>query len=235
MNRARRCFLAAGILVMLGGAGIARAESDPAVLAEQLDQQWADIFYDDRDSTKAKRLEDLLVRARALKAAFPGRAEPMIVMAVVLCSLAGVDWGLDSLSRVEQARQLLAQAIDLDPRAMEGAAYIALGNLYWRMPGWPISFGDDQRAKQYLANAVFLFPTAIDSNFFMADFLIDQGEYRQARPFLEQAERAPIRAVARVSDAKLKQEIVEARRVIDEKGGARSGFFARLLPDFSAK
>ena len=218
----------------LGFVDVARAQPDPAALAERLDQEWSSVFYDEREPAKAERLADLLARADALRQSYPNRAEPLIVEAITLCGLAGVDWGLDSLSRIERARQLLHRAIDLDPKAMEGAAYITLGNLYWRMPGWPISFGDDERARQYLSNAVLLYPAAIDSNFFMADFLIEQGEYRKALPFLERAVHAPIRDNARISDTKLKQEIAGARRVITEKGGARWGFFSRFLPDFGS-
>ena len=231
MNPARRWL---SVPALLAAFGACSDELEVVRSAETLDQEWAEIFYDANEDGKARRLTGLLARAEALKAAHPDRAEPRIVMAVTLCSLAGVDWGLDSLSRVEQGRQLLTQAADLDPMAMEGAAYIALGNLYWRMPGWPISFGDDARARQYLTNAVQLYPEGIDSNFFMADFLIDRGEYGAAKPFLKKAERAPVRANARRSDAKLKEEMREARRVLEEKGGARSGFFSRLLPDFGS-
>lgn len=234
MKPKRRWLALFPLMIAFVVPGMAGVSPDVAARAEQLDQEWAEIFYDANEAGKAQRLIDLLARAEAFKADNPERAEPRIVTAVTLCSLAGVDWGLDSLNRIDQARQLLTQAIDLDPRAMEGAAYITLGNLYWRMPGWPISFGDDARARQYLTNAVNLFPAAIDANFFMADFLIDQGEYQQARIFLERAERAPIRTSARISDTRLKEEMVEARRVITEKGGSRSGFFSRLLPDFGS-
>jgi len=234
MKPERRWLALVPLLIAFVAPGMAGAPPDVVALAERLDQEWAEIFYDANEAGKARRLIDLLARAEAFKAANPTWAEPRIVTAVTLCSLAGVDWGLDSLSRIDQARQLLTQAVDLDPKAMEGAAYIALGNLYWRMPGWPISFGDDARARQYLTNAVNLFPAAIDANFFMADFLIDQGEYPQAHTFLERAERAPIRASARTSDTRLKEEMVEARRVITEKGRSRPGFFSRLLPDFGS-
>jgi hypothetical protein len=51
---------------------------------------------------------------------------------------------------------------------------------------------------------------------------------------LERAEQAPIRSNARISDTRLKKEMAEARRVITEHGGTRSGFFSRLLPDFES-
>ena len=62
---------------------------------------------------------------------------------------------------------------------------------------------------------------------------MEQGEFRQAIPYLEKADKAPIRDQSRLSDLKLKEELkhrLKAAREQNEDGG---DFFSRLLPDFS--
>lgn len=208
------------------------ARSEPQVLTGQIDEEWAEIFYNAPEEQKAPRLKDLLIRAHGLVERFPKHPEPLIIEAVILCSLAGVDWGLNSLDQLEQSRDLLIKAIDMDPKAMDAAAYITLGNFYYRLPGWPISFGDDRQARQYLESALVLFPAAIDSNYFMGDFLLDQEEYDAALPYLERAEKAPVRPYQRVSDMKLKQQLPALLEAARTKGGGGSDFFSKLLPDF---
>ena len=182
------------------------------------------------DSTdQPAKLAALAPRLQALAKRDPQAAEPLIMEALVLCSLAAADAGFASLGRVERARALLLKSITLDPLAMEGTAYITLGNLYYRLPGWPISFGDDERAREALETALKHFPEALDANFFYGDFLLEQGEFAKARIYLEKAEKAPIRPRARLSDLQLKQELRQALRDAREENTERTNFFSRLL------
>lgn len=229
-----RLLLALTVFVSVTAEGIP-ARSEAQLLTGQLDGEWAEIFYNAPEDDKAPRLKALLSRSEELVQRFPGEAEPLIIQAVILCSLAGVDWGLDSLARLEQSRDLLIHAIDIDPRAMDAAAYITLGNFYYRLPGWPISFGDEEQARRYLESALVLFPSAIDSNYFMGDFLLDQEEYDAALPYLERAERAPVRPYQQVSDQKLKEQLPALLQVARSKGGGRSDFFSKLLPDLDKR
>jgi len=220
------------IVVDVYSAEALAAQPDVAVLADRLEDEWSEIFYHAPENQKVRRLRDLLRRAEALTASYPNRAEPLVVEGIVLCTLAGVDWGLSSLDNLNRSRLRLVQAIDIDPKAMDGAAYVTLGNLYWRLPGWPISYGDDNLARRYLQSALVLFPDALDTNYFMGDFLIDTEEYGAALEYLERAERAPIRPYQRVSDLKIKTQVAEALKVARAKGGSRSNFFSELVPDF---
>jgi tetratricopeptide (TPR) repeat protein len=149
--------------------------------------------------------------------------------ALVLCAQAGSDGGLGALSKVRDAREVLQRAIGLDPLAMEGSAYVMLGNLYYRLPGWPLSFGDDHLARQYLETALRHFPNELDTNYFYGDFLLDQGQFEQALIYLEKAENAPVRPDSRLSDLKLKQELKPALKDAREKNTARASFFSRFL------
>ena len=57
----------------------------------------------------------------------------------------------------------------------------SLGTLYYKVPGWPIGFGSDKKAREYLAKALDLNPTGIDPNYFMGEFLFDAGRIRALR------------------------------------------------------
>ena len=77
--------------------------------------------------------------------------------------------------------------------ALDGSAYTSLGSLYYQVPGWPIGFGDDAKARELLQKALALNPEGIDPNYFMGDFLYRKGDYEAARQALARALKAPPR------------------------------------------
>jgi Tfp pilus assembly protein PilF len=90
---------------------------------------------------------------------------------------------IDAFSALEaanQARELLMRAIQLDPNASEGAAFVTLGSLYYMVPGWPIAYGDTNKADALLKKALVINPNTIDANYFYGDFLATQGKQKQA-------------------------------------------------------
>lgn len=210
----------------------APAQSRPGALPEiqKIEDEWAKVFYKLPTRQQVEPFESLLERARAIKAQYPERAEPLVMEAIILCTLAASDWGFDSLSRVQQARELLVKSIDLDPRAMDGTAFITLGNLYFRLPGWPLSYGDDRLALQYLEAAAKLYPDAIDVNYFLGDYWLKEGDYDRAIIYLDKADKAPVRSGQRLSDEKLKEELPAALESARNRAGSRGSFFSQLLP-----
>lgn len=196
---------------------------------QRVKDQWAEIFYLRPGKGQAASLEALLPQVQTLMARYPKAAEPLILGALVRCALAGAEGGLSALDQVKQAKELLIRAINLDPLAMEGSAYVILGNLYFRLPGWPISFGDDDLARLNLEIALKAFPDAMDTNYFYGDFLLEQGDYLHALPYLEKAEAAPVRPASRLSDLQLKQELKQTLRQAREGHTEAGGFFSRFL------
>ena len=85
------------------------------------------------------------------------------------------------------------------------------------MPGWPVGFGDDDKAEELLKKALTMNPSGIDSNYFYADFLISEKRYAQAREYLLKAQQAPARQGRSVADAGRKQEIAEKLAAIANK------------------
>lgn len=185
-------------------ASAASSPTPPAGLEEQLQQiqgDWARTNYLTQDEDrKAAEFDALAKRAEAFVRAFPGRAEPLIWEGIVLSTYAGVKGGLGALGLAKRARARLEAALALDPGALDGSAYTSLGTLYFRVPGFPIGFGDDDKARELLQKALKINPNGIDPNYFYADFLVDQGEYKAALPYLERAAQAPARPGREVAD-----------------------------------
>ena len=213
---------------------LAAAQAEPGFeeTAQALDDEWAEIFYRLPENQQADKFKALLPRIRALKAQNPRRAEPLILEAVTLCTLAAADWGLSSLSRAEEAKELLLQAIAIDAKAMDGTALITLGSLYYRLPGWPISFGDDALAQQYLEEAVKLFPDGLDSNYFLGDYWLGEEEYDKAVVYLEKADKLPVRLYHEISDLKVKAEAAKALQAARRRDSGRADFFSQFAPDW---
>lgn len=109
--------------------------------------RWAEIQYQLPADKKEKAFEDLASQAQTLVDTYPDRAEPLIWQGIVLSTYAGAKGGLGALGLVKDARKSLEKALEIDPAALDGSAYTSLGSLYYQVPGWPLGFGDDDKAR----------------------------------------------------------------------------------------
>ena len=227
-------WIAGLVLSLLASTGFAEEKGFDAVAksARSLQAEWTEVFYLAPRSEHVPRYRKLLEKIRALKAQHPERAEPLIVEAIILCTYSAAALGLDTIEMLEQSRDLLKTAIDRDPKALEGAAFVTLGNLYRKLPGWPILFGDRKVAKEYLSTGVRLFPHGIDTNFFMGEFLMEDGDTKTAVPYFEKAALAPIRPTLRISDERVHKEAQEALNLARGGKGTRSESFGEFTPSF---
>lgn len=199
----------AGIIIGFSLAtGCVYADLTPEVMSVRSD--WEKIKYQLPQEQRVAALQKLAERAHAVSQAETGAAEPLVWEAIVLASLAGEDGGLSALSKVKQARTLLEEAEKLDPNCMEGSVYTSLGSLYYQVPGWPIGFGDDDKARAYLQKALAINPDGIDANYFYGDYLMDQGLYQEAIKAFEKALNAPPRPGRPIADAGRKKEATDA-------------------------
>jgi tetratricopeptide (TPR) repeat protein len=173
----------------------------------QLQQEWARIKYQASESEQEKLYEALADRASALTAHYPGKAEPLIWEGIILSTWAGAKGGLGALSLAKQSRQQLEAAIALDPEALQGSAYTSLGTLYFKVPGWPIGFGDTEKAEELLKQALAINPDGIDPNFFYGEFLLEEDRYAESVAVLNHALRAAPRPDRPLADAGRKAEI----------------------------
>lgn len=176
----------------------------------QLAQAWDRANFQLEGERKEEALSELAKRAEALTSRWPGRAEPLVWEGIVLSSWAGAKGGLGALGLVDRAREKLETAESIDPAVLNGSVYTSLGSLYYQVPGWPLGFGDDDKAREYLEKALAINPDGIDSNYFYGDFLMEEGHYRGAVEAFERALRSAPRPGREVADAGRRAQIENA-------------------------
>lgn len=172
-----------------------------------LQKAWAIANYETPEDNLEAVFETLTKEATKAVAAYPNKAEPLVWKAIIISSDAGKNGGFGALGKVKAARKLLLQAEKIDPTVLNGSIYTSLGSLYYQVPGWPIGFGDDDQAKIYLKKALKINPNGIDSNFFYADFLLDQGDKEKAKIYFKKALKAPNRPNRPLADKGRRAEI----------------------------
>ncbi|WP_109513877.1 tetratricopeptide repeat protein [Pseudomonas ovata] len=172
-----------------------------------IQQRWAVIQYSTGAGQKADAFEQLASQTAAFTHDRPTAAEAWIWSGIVTSSWAGAQGGLGALSKVKTAKADLEKALSLDPTALQGSAYTSLAALYDRVPGWPVGFGDADKAGQLLQQALKLNPNGIDSLYFWGDHLYRQKHYDQARAALQKALQAPPRPGRENADAGRRQDI----------------------------
>lgn len=204
-----------GLLLLCAGGLVHAAETGDGVGRAILDIQhrWAEINYNLAEDKKEAAFKALETKAEGLTAQYPDRAEPLVWQAIVLSTHAGVHGGLGALDMVEKSRQLLEKAEKINPDTLNGSVYTSLGSLYYQVPGWPLSFGDSDKAKEYLQKALAINPKGIDPNYFYGDFLYQDGKEDEALAALNRALQAPARPDRPVADAGRRKEI---RALIDK-------------------
>jgi tetratricopeptide (TPR) repeat protein len=178
---------------------------DKALLA--LQKQWAVANYSKDKGLKKSTFLALQKESNKLTASFPAQAEAWIWHGIVQSSYAGFKGGLGAISLVDDAKEALEKALIIDETALKGSAHTSLGILYLKVPGWPVSFGDDDESEKHLTTALKMNPTGIDVNYFLAEFYIEQNEYNKAKEHLVIASSAPARQNRKNADKFRQQEV----------------------------
>jgi len=205
MKASRRFVLAAAALLTFATPALAVTMAQDV---KAINDGWAHIAYEVRgSSTQTRALDQLASQAAALVARYPNQAEPLLWQGIVVSEQANRANFLHKLGLATRARDLIARAYAINPRAANGGAAMSLGVLYYKVPGSPIGFGDDARARRLLREALALDPAGLDANYFYGDFLHDQGDDDAARTYLQKALRAPHDPARPVWDAGRRREV----------------------------
>lgn len=207
-------------LAALGGAlsfGSASAGPVEDSVAE-LQRDWEQVRYQAPAPEREKRFEALAAKAHKVSEGAPGRAEPLVWEGIIVSSWAGEKGGLGALGLVKQAKALYEQAIQIDGNALDGSAYNSLGVLYYKVPGWPVGFGDKAKARELLNKALAINPKGIDTNYFYGEYLLETRQPDEAATYLERALQAPARPGRQLADAGRRDE---ARALLDKARATR--------------
>lgn len=185
----------------------ALAGDDVESAVADLQHGWAKVLYQIPQNQKEKSYRELAAKAHQMTTNFPGRVETIVWEAIVLSSYAEFQNGLGALGKLKTAKELLLSAEKINPLAMDGAIPMVLGVIHYKAPGWPISFGDNRKARAYLETALKINPEGIDPNFYYGEFLMQQRETTQAKIHLEKALAALPRLGREDADSGRKDEI----------------------------
>lgn len=214
----KKWMICLGLSLLYGQTAMANEALDADIA--QLQHQWVKANYQTAKDQQEANFKALAEQAHTLTAHYPDASDAMIWEAIVLSGYAksmGPMHPINALKAAEQARDLLLNSVKLNPQAQHGSAYTTLGSLYFRVPGWPVGFGDKKKAREYLENALQINPTGIDPNFFYADFLRAQGEYAKAVDYYQKALQAPARAGREDADSERRKEAEEGLKLAQTK------------------
>lgn len=183
---------------------------------KSLQTRWAEINYKAPAAEREAAFEKLAAEAdKAVQA--EQAAELLTWRGIIYSTWAGAKGGLGALDLVKKAKADFEQSISLNPKALDGSAYTSLGSLYYQVPGWPIGFGDDEKAEQMLRQALQINPTGIDANYFYGDFLQREKRYSEAAAVLDKALKAPARPGRELADAGRRKEIEALQQQVRSK------------------
>ena len=124
---------------------------------KELQHEWAEIKYRQPAAAQEKAFAALTKTADAVRGPCRARGAADLVRHHRR-ELRRARGGLGALSLAKDAKKALEQALEIDPRALDGSAYTSLGSLYYQVPGWPIGFGNDEKARELLLKALEINP-----------------------------------------------------------------------------
>ncbi len=191
----------------------AASDSEPYL---QFQQKWAQAQYQQQGDAQEQALATLANEVRASSAAHPDDLALKTWAGIIIGSYAGAKGGLGALSLAEESKAAYESVIDKDPSVLNGSALTSLGVLYYKVPGWPLGFGDEERAAFMLKRGLALNPDGIDSNYFYADFLVSQGKKEEAKLYLQKAKAAAPRPGREIADAGRQSEIARLQEQLKQ-------------------
>ncbi len=186
-----------------------------------LQKEWAEIKYNTEVKQQEDQFKQLVSKAEAYVTAHPDDVNGLIWEGIIRSTYAGVKGGLGALDEVKKAKILFEHALEIQPMALNGSAYTSLGSLYYQVPGWPIGFGDSDKAEEMLKKGLEINPNGVDSNFFYGDYLKSEKKYDEALVAFEKALQAPARVNREIADQGRKKEvesaILEIKNMLEDK------------------
>ncbi|MGQ2979035.1 MAG: tetratricopeptide repeat protein [Polaromonas sp.] len=204
MHTLVRTLFALPLLACLAGVASAGPAED---MVKPIQDQWAAIKYRQPEKQQTDLYHALAQQAHKIVEANPGSAEALTWEGIVVSSEAGARGGLGALSLVKEAKLRFEEALKINDKALDGSAYTSLATLYAQVPGWPVGFGNKDKAEELFRKSLAINPAGIDANFFYGEYLLGRDRPAEARTYLETALKAAPRPGRELADSGRRQEI----------------------------
>lgn len=127
----------------------------------------------------------------------PSRLEAVFVNGLCYAERANMD---SSLSDASKAKKAMEKILKANPLLYDGLAYTILGKLYFALPGWPISFGDNDKALEILRKVLTINPRNRYNYLFLSEVLWSEGFKEEAKNILKQGMALPLDPLFLVED-----------------------------------
>jgi tetratricopeptide (TPR) repeat protein len=221
------------ILLLINSISFATPITD---VINEVESEWAKIYYSHNSSLQRRAYPQLIERINTQIEAYPESPELKIWKAILKSTNAEFENPFSALESIKIAKGILETIIKKQPQALDGAAFVVLGTLYYMAPSWPISFGDESKAEKLLLKGLEYNPNSIDANYFYADYLFSINELNKAAKYFRKAIEKPIRLTQEYADTQLKIEAVTAlnntnnRGIIKGKDNSGLNFQALIQP-----
>jgi tetratricopeptide (TPR) repeat protein len=184
---------------------------------KRLASEWAHIKYQVKDrEEQLKQIDALAKEAAVVVDRNPGNVEPLLWDGIITSEEAAMASLIHKLGLATSARKLFERAEEIDGPGPKGAVAMSLGVIYYRVPRFPMGFGDIDKARHYLETAIALDPNGLDANYFYGDFLLKRGEVEKGKATLTHALEAPPDTDRPVWDAGRRAEV---RALLAKAGG----------------
>jgi tetratricopeptide (TPR) repeat protein len=190
--------VAIGAFLCLAIPTHSRAADNSALNADilKIALDWEHIKFQETDKNlQEKQMAALADRAAALAQQYQNRPEAAIWHGIIIseqASMASENGSpFKALGFAKRAREILEPIATSNPSALDAGAPASLGVLYYRVPGFPLGFGDKKKARELLQEAVKYAPDGLDANYFYGDFLYEQHEYPEAQQVFKHALSIP--------------------------------------------
>ncbi len=206
------------LLLLSAVSFLAQAQAQMTDEVAAVQKQWAVVNYQIPEDDKDAAFEKLSEVATQLVLDNPKNAQALVWEGIVYSTYAGVAGTFSAGKLAKHAKKSFEAAIKLDGSILNGSAYTSLGVLYYKVPGWPLSFGNDKKAMKYLKRGIALNPDGIDSNYFYAEFLFDEeGDYKLAKQHVLKAQNAAPRPTRPLADSGRQAEVKSLMAKIDDE------------------
>jgi hypothetical protein len=145
--------------------------------------------------------DSLLGEADALRNNPMASANELLWAGIIESSYAGEIGGLSALGHAKQAKKDFESALNGGDPEVTPAALASLGTLHSKVPGWPIGFGNDKKAKKFFDEAEQAGAASLDFYMMYAEYALSKGMTEKASALLQASEQVAPRPDRQITDA----------------------------------